>query len=377
MVGARGREAMVAAAGSPYPRAPAVVAPPDPDTIRISSNENPLGPGEAALEALAAEFSQTSRYPFNSRKSSEDLTELVAAEFHAHPENVVLGAGSTEILRNSVRAFTSPQRALVTADPSFEIPVTTAELTGTPVHAIRVDSELRLDLDAMARAAKGAGLVFLCNPNNPTATLHPYGAVAEFVALVLRESPETVILIDEAYHHYVTDGSYRTAAQMALNLPGVLISRTFSKAYGMAGLRIGYALGQRETIGRLARYKLSLAVNVLGIAAAVASFNDAAHISREQARNAEARKFTVDYFQGSGYRVSRSEANFVFVNIGFPARDFREACRKRKVEVGREFPPFEQTHARISIGTMDEMRRAVEVFREVLKERGTDSAQPG
>jgi len=376
VVAARGREAMIAEAGRSKPWEPALVPPPDTGTIRISSNENPLGPGKTALDALVGDFSQAGRYPFHSQTSSSDLTDLLAAEFHAEPDNIVLGAGSTEILRNAVRAFTSPHRALVTADPSFEVPVRTAELTGTPVRAVRVDTDLRLDLEAMARAARGAGLVFLCNPNNPTATVHSYRAVADFIAAVFRDSPETVILVDEAYHHYVTDGTYGTAVRLALTQPGVLVSRTFSKAYGMAGLRIGYAVGQKQTIQRLARYRLSLGVNVFGIAAAAASFNDAAHIASEQERNEKVRKFTVDFFQRAGYRASKTQANFVFVDIGSPAGKFRDACRKRKVEVGREFPPFEKTHARISIGTMAEMQRAVEVFREVLEENGPAARQP-
>lgn len=366
LISARGREALMAEAKAAHLVEPAFVPLPDPDEIRLDSNENPLGPGKVAIDALVGEFHQAGRYPFNSRQSSTHLTDLLAKEFHTEPENIVLGAGSTEILRNAVRAFTSRQRGLATAAPSFEVPFTTAELVGSPVTAVPVDSDLRLDLNAMARAAKGAGLVFLCNPNNPTGTVHSFRAVAEFVSQVQKESPGTVILIDEAYHDYVTDRSYRTTAQLGLNKPGVLVSRTFSKAYGLAGLRIGYAIGQKETIQRLARYKLNYNVNVLGIAAAVASFHDAAHIAAEKARNAEARKLTVDFFESAGYKATKSETNFIFVNLGRPAKEFREACQKYKIAVGRDFAPFENTHVRVSIGTLEEMQKAVEVFRKVL-----------
>ncbi len=363
LITARGREAL--AAEHPFLEPP-FVPPPEAEEIRISSNENPLGPGNAAIEALLGEFDQISRYPFGSRKSSGMLREQLAKEFRAEPENVVMGAGSSEILRNAVRAFTSPDRPLVTADPSFENPVDTANLLGHPIESIPVDREFRLDLDEMAKASRGAGLVFLCNPNNPTGTVHSYRAVESFVERVQSDSPQTVILIDEAYHEYVTSRGYRTSAPLALARPGVFISRTFSKAYGMAGLRIGYAIGQPQTIRRLSRHKLNYNVNVLGVAAASKAFSDLAHLASEKDRNSEVKKFTTEFFESKGHSAADSETNFIFVNIGRPAKEFREACEKHNVRVGRDFPPFENTHARISLGTMDEMRRAVEVFETVL-----------
>jgi histidinol-phosphate aminotransferase len=218
----------------------------------------------------------------------------------------------------------------------------------------------------MAEAAKGAGLVFLCNPNNPTGTVQPGAAVAEFVNRVHESSPETAILIDEAYHDYVTDPDYRSSVGLALSFRNVFVTRTFSKCYGMAGLRVGYAVGQPETIRALEKYRLTYNVNVYGIAAALASLKDPAHIEQERARNTAVRKYTVDFFTALGYKVADTQTNFVFVELGRPAKDFREACEKQRVMVGRDFPPYEKTHARISIGTMEEMRRASEVFRQVL-----------
>jgi histidinol-phosphate aminotransferase len=370
LIAARGLE-NAAAELDPGP-AP-IPPPPDLDEIRISSNENPLGPGKAALDALRAEFGQTGRYPFNSRVASSHLKENLASHFGVQPENITLGAGSSEILRNAVRSFTSKDRPLVTANPSFEIPVRTSALIGTPVEAIPVRDDLGLDLDGMMRAARGAGLVFLCNPNNPTATVHSWDAITYFVVRLHEESPDTAILIDEAYHDYVTEPSYRSVVPLALKYPNAFVSRTFSKAYGMAGLRVGYAVGQTQTIEKLAKFKLNVNVNVLGIAPAVAAINDPEHIEEERERNAKVRKFTLDFFASAGFKSSDSQTNFIFVELGRPAKEFREACEKYKVKVGRDFPPFENTHARISIGTMDEMRRATEVFREVLGAPTTDS----
>ena len=146
-----------------------------------------------------------------------------------------------------MRAFTSPTKPLATAWPTFENPRDTARKIGTEVRAVDLDRNLRIDIDKLVEASKGAGLVFFCNPNNPTATVHGASAVADFVKRVRAASPDTVILIDEAYHDYVTDPSYKTAMDIAKSTPKVFVTRTFSKAYGMAGLRVGYARRRRRS----------------------------------------------------------------------------------------------------------------------------------
>jgi histidinol-phosphate aminotransferase len=142
----------------------------------------------------------------------------------------------------------------------------------------------------------------------------------------------------------------------------------------MAGLRQGYAVGGKETVAKLGAYKLTFGTNVLGLAAVSASLDDPAHIAKEVQRNAEVRKYTLDFFRGAGYWTTDSQTNFIFVKTNMPAKQFRESCAKFKVQVGRDFPPYEKTHARISIGTMDEMKRATEVFRQVLGSAPTDAA---
>jgi histidinol-phosphate aminotransferase len=176
-----------------------------------------------------------------------------------------------------------------------------------------------------------------------------------------------MILIDEAYHEYVTDPSYSTAVPLALERPNVVVARTFSKAFGMAGMRIGYAVGQAETIKRLSKFKMPYNITVFGVAAAIAALDDTAHITAERQRNLDVRNFTQKALEDLGCKCTDSHGNFLFAEIKRPAKDFREACAKQGVAVGRDFPPFEKTHARISIGTMEEMRKAVEVFRSVLK----------
>jgi histidinol-phosphate aminotransferase len=373
-ISARGREALEGEMGrvpSPF------IPPPDPDEIRISSNENPMGPGPSAVAAIRENLGEANRYPMNSKITDSAVQKRIASMFSAKPENVVLAPGSTEVLRNSIRAFCAPDRPLVSGECSYENPVRDAEYFGVPVKTVAMADDLSLDLDKMAGAALGAGLVFLCNPNNPTGTSHGKTAIADFVRYIAKESPYTYILIDEAYHDYVTDPNYASSAELALKYRNVFVSRTFSKAYGMAGLRQGYAIGGKDPISKLTPYKLTFGTNVLGLSAVSASLDDPAHLQKEIARNTEARQFTLDFFKSAGYWATNSQTNFIFVKTNMPAKQFREGCAKFKVAVGRDFPPYEKTHARISIGTLDEMKRATEVFRQVLGSSPTDSAAQG
>jgi histidinol-phosphate aminotransferase len=343
------------------------LAPPGAAEIRINSNENPLGPGPAVRDAILGKFPEAGRYPFNSTPSEDALTTAIAAKFRIKTSQVVLGGGSQEILKNAVRAFTSPQRGLLTASPSFENCAGTARRLGHPVTEIKVDGAFRLDLDPMVAASRAAGLIFFNNPNNPTGTVHGAKAVEGFVRHVRAASPDTVILIDEAYHDYVTDPSYQSAVPLALDTPNVFVTRTLSKAHGMAGMRVGYAIGRADTLKPLAALKMPYDVSVLSIAAAIVSLHDPTHIDQERDRNTAVRAFTVRSLDALGCRSTDSQGNFLFVDVGRPAKEFRDACAKHGVIVGRDFPPFEQTHARISIGTMEEMERAVAVFRSVLR----------
>jgi histidinol-phosphate aminotransferase len=334
--------------------------------ILLHNNENPLGPGQAALDALRAALGAgepAGRYTFRHLK---DLHQAIADRFGVKAENVVTGCGSTQVLRAAVQMFTSPTRPLVGGALTYEECAGYAELIGTPVVAVPLDRNLKLDLSAMADAAKGAGVVFLNNPNNPTANLHGADAVSGFVDRVLTSSPDTTILIDEAYHDYVTDPSHKTQIPAALASPRVIVARTFSKAHGMAGMRIGYGIGHKDTIEKIQSWEGPNALNVAGMLVAMASIKDQARLDAEKERNTAARRFTTDWFAKAGYGATDSQTNFVFVDIKRPAKDFRDACRAQGVLIARDFPPFEKSHVRISIGTLDEMKRAVDVFGKVL-----------
>lgn len=189
-----------------------------------------------------------------------------------------------------------------------------------------------------------------------------------FVLELRRSSPATTILIDEAYHEYVEDPTHATAIPLAAGTPNVIVSRTFSKVYGLAGLRVGYALGKPETIQALRRFRTFDSVNGPGAAAARASLALREHVEKQRRANHEARELTRRFFEEAGYRVFPSETNFLMVDIRRDPALFRDACRARGVAVGRPFPPLASC-ARISIGTADEMHGALEVFRQVLAAR--------
>jgi histidinol-phosphate aminotransferase len=334
--------------------------------IRLSSNENPLGPSAAAIEAIERSFIYSGRYPMNAKPAMVDFRTLIATRNGLKTENVLLGAGSGEILDTAVRAFTGPSKGLVSALPTFESPGRVAKSLKVPLNEVPVDDAGRLDLEKMAAAATGAGLVFVCNPNNPTGSVHGADAITAMVTRISQASPDTVILLDEAYHEYVTDSSYATAIPLVSKFPNVIVSRTLSKCHGMAGLRLGYAIGQPTVLGKLGRWTMPYNANALVVAAGVVSVQDEAQVAREQRRNTEVLKYTTDFFRAAGFKTSDSQANFIWVNLGRPAREFGDACEKQGVQVGRPFPPFEKTHSRISLGTMEEMQKAVGVFRSVL-----------
>jgi histidinol-phosphate aminotransferase len=182
---------------------------------------------------------------------------------------------------------------------------------------------------------------------------------------VNKASPETTILIDEAYHEYVADPSYATAVPMALSNPRVVVTRTMSKVFGMAGLRAGYAIGQPDTIKKMQSWLLGSNVNQLALVAAMTTLVDKAHIADEVRKNRDARAFTRKFFETAGYTVHSTDANFLMVDVHRDAKAFKMECVKHNVAIGRQFPAL-PTHARVSIGTMAEMKKAIPVFQKVL-----------
>ena len=360
VIAARGREALAAMIESPavsFAEQGAQAR----RAIKIASNENAYGPGPAALEAARSMLGPVSgRYPGN----VPDLAAAIAKHFGVEPRNVLLGTGSGEVIEAAVMAFTSSSRPLVSALPTWENPARKARQIKATVRDIAVGADLKLDLAATAAAAKGAGLVFFCNPNNPTGTVHSKTAVTKFVEDVLAASPNTTILLDEAYYDFVVDPSYATGLPLAMKYPRVIVTRTFSKVHGMAGLRVGYAIGHPDTLKAIEPHKTG-DLNVVSAAAAAASIQDAAHIAKQRDQIRTSLESTARTFKEAGCTVSDSQANFILVDVKRPAKEFRQACERMGVFVGRDFPPL-TNWARVSIGTADEMRVANDVFKKVL-----------
>lgn len=343
--------------------------------ILCHNNENPVGPGEECLQAIRTAFGPggvpIGRYPFS---RNGPVTEAIAAKFGVRPENVLLGNGSTQLLRTLTHISCSADKALVGSEPTYEECAGYAALIGAPVKSTKLTSDLKMDLDATMAAARGAGMVFFCNPSNPTATAHTHADSVDFINGTMQASPETMYLVDEAYYDYATDPNYATLIPMAVETPQVVVCRTFSKAYGMAGLRLGYAIGHADTIKRMSDWDGTGSINMAAYASGLAAIERGeGFIEAERARNTAARTFTREFFHNLGYQDSDSQTNFIFVNVNMPVERFQAACREGGVRVGRPFPPL-TTYCRISISTMEDMQKATEVFGNVLSAAQTAAA---
>jgi histidinol-phosphate aminotransferase len=330
--------------------------------IRIGSNENPYGLGPSALAAVQAGCPEANRYP---GASIGELTARLAEVHSISRDRILLSPGSGEILRAATRAFTSPTKTLVGASPTFEAPGRAARMSGATAIDVPVTAGGSMDLPAMAAKAAGAGMFFICNPNNPTGGVNSSASIDEFVAAVRRVSPDALLLIDEAYFEYVEDPSYATAIPLTAKDPRIIVSRTFSKIHGMAGLRVGYAIGHPDALGAMRGHMSQGSISGLSASTALASLNDTAHMAKQVAMNKDARAYTVKAFTDAGFKVLPTQANFVMVDVKRDASSFQGLCREQGVMIARSFPPL-TTHARVSIGTMDEMKRAMAVMLPLL-----------
>jgi histidinol-phosphate aminotransferase len=337
----------------------------DNGIMQLNQNESARGPGARTIEAIRSHVTRRLGRGYPPDHVSE-LSEALANYYSVAGESVQLATGSTPLLQGAVRAFCSAGKALVTAGPTYSTSEGTARQVGAPIKAVRVDDAGYLDLAGMAEAARGAGLIYVCNPNNPTGTVHGPQAVERFVRRVMQESPGTVIHIDEAYINYADPTLIQTAVPLTREFANVFVTRSFSKAHGLAGLRIGYAVGQAQTLASISNAWGMGDVNMLAAIAALTAMNDAEHLEWERSENARIRTFVLGAFRDMGFHAPDSQTNHVFVNLRRPAAEFREACLRHKILVGRDFPPMQNTHSRISLGTREEMEIAVDVFRRVL-----------
>lgn len=330
--------------------------------LRLDSNENPWGPAPEVIEALRSHLAGVSRYP---REHVEGLRATLAQHLSCTPANLLLSPGSTESLILAVEAFVTPTAPLLTPWPSFETPTLTAERLGLPVRRVALDGSLRLDAERLIDLVPEAGLLYLCNPNNPTATIVPTRTLHDLINRVRSRAPKTVILIDEAYHDFVTDPDHRSLVSRAVTEERLLVARTFSKIHGLAGLRAGYLAGHPVTLAAMAPHRLPMGMSDLAAIAASAALTHPARGEWVRTRNRDLRDAFTRQLVGLGRVPSESQANFVFFDAGRDAQQFRAVCRDNGLAIARAFPPFDQ-HVRITIGTDEEMQEAARILSRIL-----------
>jgi histidinol-phosphate aminotransferase len=337
-----------------YPKAALYGA--DAGWVRLSSNENPYPPSPAVMEAMADALLDVNRYP----ESEAELKGLIAKKYGLSPENILIGNGSNELIETACRALrTAGRTEVIVSAPSFAFYRIAANIYGYEVAAAPLDA-LRMDLDRIAdMAGERTRLVFLCNPNNPTGTIFDDRA---FGAFLDRLPPEALVVLDEAYAEF-SDNKLFPRSITYIDRRPVLVMRTFSKAYGLAGLRIGYGIAEKSLVSFLERTKQPFSVNMMALVAAKAALGDERHVAFVLESIRKGRKYLHESLKGLGLDARPSEANFVLVRIGPDARALVDRLFDRKVLVrwlgGYGLPEY----IRVTVGTMDENR----VFIEALK----------
>lgn len=337
-------------AGTALAAFPSALAQAPGGPVLLNANENPHGPFPAALRAVREALPELFRYPDDAESA---LLDTIAAHHDLGTAEVLLGNGSCDLLR--LAAFAFPGK-LVTADPTFE--ALWRHFAGREIVKVPLDASFAHDLAKMREAAGAAALVYICNPNNPTATITPRAAMRAFLDAV---PPGVTVLVDEAYHHYAESGDYESVAPLVKSKPNLIVARTFSKIYAMAGLRLGYALAQRPLIAKLNAQQAFNAINLLAAVAGRASLLDGEHVTISRKRNRDTRAWLVGELRRVGYRTLPSEANFVMIDMQREVRPLIQAFRQRGIHVGRVFPALPR-HLRVTLGTMEEMRRFMDAF---------------
>jgi histidinol-phosphate aminotransferase len=332
------------------------------DMVWLNANENPAGPPQVSLAAMQEALPSSGRYHYQefggiyaTMAKSEDLS----------PQEIIAGCGSSEVLHTAVDVFTSATRPLISVTPAYEAPIELARTLGRPVVLTKLREDYSADVKTLAAEADKAkgGLIYLCNPNNPTAAMVKSGDVDWLVANL---PSNTILLVDEAYIHFGESPDLKSAIPYVRQGKDVIVTRTFSKIYGMAGLRVGFAAAKPAYIEKL----MPLRINVIPIVSAkavVAALGDKENIVRERrASLAKTRRDTCAWLKERNIRYIEPHANFMMVDCGRNAREFISTMPKLGVAPGRPFPPLDNM-LRVTIGTDAEMAKFRDVFWKVYK----------
>jgi histidinol-phosphate aminotransferase len=342
-------EPMLAAAARRQPHAA--------DAVLIDSNENPLGPSQAARDAMAAILPQGGRYSDN---LTDDLASAFAQLEGLNPDYVRVTVGSTPPLGLAVLAFTSPQRSYVAADPVFELGGNLASKVGVRVVGVPLTKTYAHDVKAMLAAAPDAGVFYICNPNNPTGTLTPHEDI-EYLAA--NKPKDSIVLVDEAYIHFCDAPSTLDLVKAGKD---VVVLRTFSKVYGMAGLRCGLLIARPDLSDKVLERGGWNFMPITAVAAATASLKDPQLVPERRRINAGVRQRTFDWLDRNSYAYIPSESNCFMLQTNRPGKDVRDAMAKENVLIGRTWPVM-PTYVRITVGTGNEMERFQAAFHKVMK----------
>ncbi len=329
---------------------------PPADAIMINSNENPLGPCTSAREAITAITPQGGRYLDG---LTEDLVNSIAQMEGVKPDYVSVHAGSTEPLHHTVCAFTSAQRSYVTADPGFEAGMFAAKAMGARVVKVPLTKTYAHDVKAMLAAGGDAGLFYVCVPNNPTGTLTSHSDIEYLVENKLKGS---IVLVDEAYIHF-SDAT--SASDLVKADKDVIVLRTFSKLYGMAGLRCGFALGRADLLEKMYAYGGGNFMPITALVAASASLKHAGLVAERKKINVDIREEVFRWLDSNGHSYVRSESNCFMLDTKRPAKEVIDAMAAQKVYIGRIWPAW-PTYSRITVGTRPEMEQFQAAFKKVM-----------
>jgi histidinol-phosphate aminotransferase len=331
---------------------------------KLANNENPYGPPESVLKAMTRAMKYSNRYGY----PDSGLTDELVKHHGVKAENILLAAGSGEILDVCCNTFLQDGRMLVGADPSYNVFYSQVTNFKSDIIKIPLLADYRQDIPAMIRAtrqnARDVGLVYLCNPNNPTGRL----VTKDEVKQVLDQIPEDVpVLIDEAYHHFVDDPSYATSVPYVIEGRQVIVARTFSKIAALAGMRLGYALAPKTLIQKM-RVISTGSINALVRYGGVAALRDTESQAWVKKTTIELRTKTTKDLASLGYQSIPSDANFFMVHLKRPVVPVIEEFKKKGVLVGRAFPPMNE-HLRVSVGTADEMNRFMVAFKDIMTQK--------
>jgi len=321
------------------------------DPVLLYRNENPYGPSEKVLGVLRESVASSNRYP---RMEYDTLSAKLAAMHKVKPEQIVLACGSGEILAMAALAYLKPGKKLVQAVPTFPSLGKLAQAAGLEVTSVPLNKRYEHDLGAMLEAARtSTGLVYIVNPNNPTGTITPRKDIEAFIAKL---PADVTVLIDEAYHHFVTpNAAYESFLDRHYDDPRIIVSRTFSKIYGLAGMRIGYAVASPEMAKRLPAGFPNWSVSVVSARAASAALDDAEYVRLGIKRNTDDRQEFLNQVNERMLRAIDSQTNFVMVNPMRPLDEVIEHLKKNHILIGPKYPVLDK-YIRVSLGTPEEMQ---------------------